>query len=134
MEQWYFRITAYADQLLDDLATLDWPEHIVAMQRNWIGRSEGVEFEHGDRRRAGESRDARVAVYTTRPDTVPGVTFVALAPEHPLVERITAAEQRAAVTEYREQAGPAQRRRPRSGATGQAAARAPSPAHTRSTR
>ncbi len=51
MEQWYFRITAYADQLLDDLATLDWPEHIVAMQRNWIGRSEGVEFCDGDRRR-----------------------------------------------------------------------------------
>ena len=88
LEQWYFRITAYAEQLLDDLATVDWPEHIVAMQRNWIGRSEGVEFAMaiGD---GGEASSASVEVYTTRPDTLPGVTFVALAPEHPLVERIT---------------------------------------------
>lgn len=104
MEQWYFRITAYAEQLLNDLATLDWPEHIVAMQRNWIGRSEGVEFEMAIDSAAGAEPEARLAVYTTRPDTVPGVTFVALAPEHPAVERITAPEQRAAVAAYREQA------------------------------
>ncbi len=104
MEQWYFRITAYAEQLLDDLATLDWPEHIVAMQRNWIGRSEGVEFGMVVESGAGEGTGMRVDVYTTRPDTIPGVTFVAVAPEHPLVEQITTAEQRAAVAEYRERA------------------------------
>jgi leucyl-tRNA synthetase len=104
MEQWYFRITAYAEQLLDDLATLDWPEHIVAMQRNWIGRSEGVEFGMPIESGAGQETETRVDVYTTRPDTIPGVKFVALAPEHPLVEQITAAEQGAAVAAYREQA------------------------------
>ena len=67
MEQWYFRITAYADQLLDDLATLDWPEHIVAMQRNWIGRSEGVEFAMAIE--GAEAGGAASTVYTTRPDT-----------------------------------------------------------------
>ncbi len=97
MEQWYFRITAYADQLLDDLATLDWPEHIVAMQRNWIGRSEGVQFALAVEGDGGAS----VEVFTTRPDTLPGVTFVALAPEHPLVDVMTTAGQRAAVDEYR---------------------------------
>ena len=104
MEQWYFRITAYAEQLLDDLATLDWPEHIVTMQRNWIGRSEGVEFAMVIASGAGAGTEARLAVYTTRPDTVPGVTFIALAPEHPAVEWISTTEQRAAVAEYREQA------------------------------
>ncbi len=109
MEQWYFRITAYAEQLLDDLATLDWPEHIVAMQRNWIGRSEGVEFSMAIQHAAGASAGLQIDVFTTRPDTIPGVTFVAVAPEHPLVEQIidcdaVPAEQRAAVTAYREQA------------------------------
>ncbi len=109
MEQWYFRITAYAEQLLDDLATLDWPEHIVAMQRNWIGRSEGVEFSMPIHDAAGASAGLSLDVFTTRPDTIPGVTFVAIAPEHPLVEQVIGCEavpveQRAAVAAYREQA------------------------------
>jgi len=99
LEQWYFRITAYADELLDGLETLDWPEHILAMQRNWIGRSEGVSFEM-----AVEGRDASFSVYTTRPDTVYGMTFAVLAPEHPLVERVTTAARSGEVRAYQEQA------------------------------
>jgi leucyl-tRNA synthetase len=95
LEQWYFRITAYADELLADLEMLDWPEHIVAMQRNWIGRSEGVEFAM-----QVEGGDDRFSVYTTRPDTVYGMTFAVLAPEHPLVERITTPAYRESVGEY----------------------------------
>jgi len=95
LEQWYFRITAYAEELLAGLETLDWPEHILAMQRHWIGRSEGVEFEM-----AVEGADARFAVYTTRPDTIYGMTFAVLAPEHPLVERVTTPERRDGVTAY----------------------------------
>jgi leucyl-tRNA synthetase len=99
LEQWYFRITAYADELLAALEMLDWPEHILAMQQNWIGRSEGVEFEmlvHG----SGE----RFTVYTTRPDTVYGMTFAVLAPEHPLVASITTPERSSEVTVYCEEA------------------------------
>jgi leucyl-tRNA synthetase len=99
LEQWYFRITAYADELLDALDHLDWPEHILAMQRNWIGRSEGVTFHM-----AVEGHAATFAVYTTRPDTVCGMTFAVLAPEHPLVERVTTPERRREVLAYREQA------------------------------
>ena len=95
MQQWYFRITAYAEELLADLETLDWPEHILTMQRNWIGRSEGIEFEM---QVAGTGKSFRV--FTTRPDTVYGITFAVLAPEHPLVDEITTAEQRAAVEAY----------------------------------
>jgi len=98
LEQWYFRITAYADQLLYDLDTIDWPERIVAMQRNWIGRSEGAEVDflvpgHGP-----------IRVFTTRPDTLFGATFMVLSPEHPLVDVITSPEQRAAISAYQEQA------------------------------
>jgi leucyl-tRNA synthetase len=98
LEQWYFRITAYADELLSDLETLDWPEHILAMQRNWIGRSEGVEFTLPltNSRPGGEG----IAVYTTRVDTVYGMTFAVLAPEHPLVGSITAPDHRAEVSVY----------------------------------
>ena len=99
LEQWYFRITAYADELLEGLEELDWPEHIVAMQRNWIGRSEGVTF-----RMAVAGGDASFSVYTTRPDTVCGMTFAVLAPEHPLVDAIATPERRAQVRAYREQA------------------------------
>ncbi|MFL7793808.1 MAG: leucine--tRNA ligase, partial [Anaerolineae bacterium] len=105
LEQWYFRITAYADELLTDLETLDWPEHIVAMQRNWIGRSEGVEFEM-----AVAGTDESFAVYTTRIDTVYGMTFAVLAPEHPLVNdglgqsAITTPERHAEVSAYCEEA------------------------------
>jgi leucyl-tRNA synthetase len=99
LEQWYFRITAYADELLADTGKLDWPEHILAMQRNWIGHSEGVEFEM-----AVDGSDGSFTVYTTRPDTVYGMTFAVLAPEHPLVTRITTPERRAEVSAYCEEA------------------------------
>jgi leucyl-tRNA synthetase len=92
MEQWFFRITAYADQLLDDLALIDWPERTKTIQRNWIGRSEGVEVLFRD-----EELDADVAVFTTRPDTLFGATFFVLAPEHPLVSRLADDEVRAYV-------------------------------------
>ena len=100
LEQWYFRITAYADELLADLETLDWPEHILAMQRHWIGRSEGVEFEM-----MVDGTDARFTVYTTRPDTIYGMTFAVLAPEHPLVEHITTPNHRAEMETYCQAAG-----------------------------
>ena len=88
LEQWYFRITDYAEELLRDAETLDWPERVKTMQRNWIGRSEGARL-----RFALETGDA-LEVFTTRPDTVWGATFMVLAPEHPLVAKITTAEQR----------------------------------------
>ena len=82
MEQWFFKITAYADELLDDHATIDWPERTIAIQRNWIGRSEGAELLFRI-----DELDIDVAVFTTRPDTLFGATFFVLAPEHPLVDR-----------------------------------------------
>jgi leucyl-tRNA synthetase len=94
LEQWFFKITDYAERLLANLDRLDWSASTVAMQRNWIGRSEGAEliFEAP----GGE----RIAVYTTRADTVFGATYLVLAPEHPLLERLTAQEQRGAVRDY----------------------------------
>ncbi len=97
LEQWFFRITNYADELLDDLRELDWPDRVKVMQRNWIGRSEGAEFEL-----PVEGGSATVKVFTTRPDTSFGMTFVVLAPEHPLVGEITTAEQKVAVAEFLE--------------------------------
>ncbi len=85
MEQWFFRITDYAQVLLDDLDTVDWPESIKARQRNWIGRSEGAEILF-----RVEELDEDLAVFTTRPDTLYGATFFVLAPEHELVPRIEA--------------------------------------------
>jgi leucyl-tRNA synthetase len=82
LRQWMMRITAYADRLIADLDTVDWPESLKAMQRNWIGRSEGARIEFAV---AGAS-GARLPVFTTRPDTLYGVTFVAVAPEHPLLD------------------------------------------------
>ncbi|GGN26860.1 MULTISPECIES: leucine--tRNA ligase [Marinomonas] len=80
ISQWFIRITAYAEELLTDLDTLDgWPEKVKAMQRNWIGRSEGLEFSF-----AVEGKEERLSVYTTRPDTIMGVTYVAVATQHPL--------------------------------------------------
>src|SRR5436309_1464475 len=99
LEQWFFRITAYADELLD-FSQIEWPERVMAMQRNWIGRSTGVEF----RLAAAEQPDVELPVFTTRIDTVYGMTYVVLAPEHPLVERLTVPTQRAAVEAYQEQA------------------------------
>ncbi|MGH2915694.1 MAG: leucine--tRNA ligase [Solirubrobacteraceae bacterium] len=89
LEQWFFRITDYAQRLLDDLDTIDWPEHVKAMQRNWIGRSEGAEVTF----RCEGSDPAHpidYAVFTTRPDTLFGATFFVLAPEHPDVLRLVA--------------------------------------------
>src|SRR3954468_16468369 len=81
LEQWMFRITAYADRLLDDMARLEsWPDRVLTMQRNWIGRSEGAEILFRI-----EELDEDVSVFTTRPDTLFGATFLVLAPEHPLV-------------------------------------------------
>ena len=84
LAQWFFKITDYADELLADLAKLPgWPERVKTMQENWIGRSEGLEF-----RLPAPTLATEIPVYTTRPDTVFGMTFVALAPEHPLVDKI----------------------------------------------
>ena len=86
LSQWFFKITEYAQRLLDDLDTLqDWPDRVRTMQRNWIGRSEGAQFSMD----IAEHPEASVEVYTTRPDTTFGMTFVVLAPEHPLVEQLT---------------------------------------------
>ncbi|MEZ4663010.1 MAG: leucine--tRNA ligase [Caldilineaceae bacterium] len=106
--QWKFRITDFAEELLDDMDHIDWPERVKVMQTNWIGRSEGaeVEFTIDDVRfTKGDGDDASVIrVFTTRPDTLWGATFMVLAPEHPLVEAVTSDAQRAAVDEYKEQA------------------------------
>jgi leucyl-tRNA synthetase len=101
LEQWFFRITDYADQLLD-FSGIDWPERIVTMQRNWIGRSEGVEIAFGLDVPGVEQKELRV--FTTRPDTIFGVTFMVLAPEHPLVPLITTPDRRAEVEAYVDQA------------------------------
>jgi leucyl-tRNA synthetase len=100
MRQWMLRITAYADRLVDDLEELDWPEHIKKMQRDWIGRSEGARV-----RFAVEGHpDEAIDVFTTRPDTLFGATYMVLAPEHPLVAKITAKERAAAVRAYVDEA------------------------------
>ena len=98
LEQWFFTITKYAQRLLDDLETMDWSESTRRMQENWIGRSEGAELTF-----AGPTGEP-IRVYTTRPDTVFGATYVVLAPEHPLVEACTAAEQQSEVAAYRRRA------------------------------
>jgi len=85
LRQWMMRITAYSDRLLDDLDVLDWPDKVKTMQRNWIGRSTGAEVQF-----ATDAGD--IEVFTTRPDTLFGATYMVLAPEHPLVERLTAAD------------------------------------------
>jgi leucyl-tRNA synthetase len=95
LEQWFFRITDYAGKLLDNLDGLDWPSKTVAMQKNWIGRSEGAEIDFGI-----VDHDSKFTVFTTRPDTLYGVTYVTFAPEHPLVGKITAPEQAEAVKAY----------------------------------
>jgi leucyl-tRNA synthetase len=87
MEQWFFRITDYAQAMLDDLGALDWPEHIKARQRNWIGRSDGAEIVFRI-----DDLNEDVPVFTTRPDTLFGATFFVLAPEHELVSRIDSAD------------------------------------------
>ena len=97
MLQWSLRITAYAQRLLDDLQTIDWPDPMKTIQTNWIGRSEGAQmfFEI-------EGHQEKLEIYTTRPDTIFGATYMVLAPEHPLVDQITTDKQQAAVKEYLE--------------------------------
>ncbi|MBN2169809.1 MAG: leucine--tRNA ligase [Candidatus Krumholzibacteriota bacterium] len=99
MRQWMLKITAYAERLLADLEDLDWPEHIKELQRNWIGRSEGAEVDF-----PVADREEVIRVFTTRPDTLFGATYMVLAPEHPLVGAITPAERADAVRGYREAA------------------------------
>src|SRR4029078_6052760 len=94
LEQWFLKITQYAEELINDLNTLDrWSERIKTIQRNWIGRSEGTELQFA---LAGDGRPA-ITVFTLRPDTTYGVTYMALAPDHPLVEQLTAPERKAEV-------------------------------------
>ncbi|HEV2953288.1 MAG TPA: leucine--tRNA ligase, partial [Candidatus Dormibacteraeota bacterium] len=96
LEQWFFKITDYADRLLDDLSLLTkWPEKVKLMQTNWIGRSRGLEMDFQI-----EGRPDKMRIYTTRPDTLFGVSFMVLAPEHHLVDEITTEDQREAVREY----------------------------------
>ncbi len=95
MTQWFFKITAYADRLLQGLDRIDWPERTKLMQRNWIGRSEGVEIAF----KMSDSAEV-IGVFTTRPDTLFGATYMVLAPEHPLVQKITQPEFKSEVDEY----------------------------------
>ena len=97
MRQWMMRITSYADRLLDDLDRLDWPEPIKLMQRNWIGRSDGARVSFSTS--AGD-----IEVFTTRPDTLFGATFMVLSPEHPLVDALTTTDQRTQVAAYQAEA------------------------------
>jgi leucyl-tRNA synthetase len=100
LEQWFFRITAYADELLEALDELDWPERVKTMQRHWIGRSEGAEFDL-----AVEGQDSvSLRVFTTRPDTSFGMTYAVVAPEHPLLDALTTEAQRKEVDALRNRA------------------------------
>ena len=101
MTQWFFKITAYADELLADIDNLDWPEKIKTMQRNWIGKSEGaeVEFKIAD----GEAKGEKIKVFTTRPDTIFGVTFLTIAPEHELLEKLSTDLTREKIEEYKKE-------------------------------
>ncbi len=95
MKQWFFKITDYADELLEEIDSLDWPEKIKTMQKNWIGRSQGAEIDFETEN--GE----KITVFTTRPDTIYGATFLVLAPEHPLVSKLTTENARQKVDQYR---------------------------------
>ena len=95
MRQWFFKITAYAQQLLDNLSWIDWSEKTTSAQRRWLGRSEGAEVDF-----PLDGHDDKLRVFTTRPDTLWGATYMVLAPEHPLVETITPQDQQQAVQDY----------------------------------
>ena len=99
IRQWILKITAYAERLLNDLEGLDWPEPVKQMQRNWIGRSEGANVTFKI-----DGHDETLEIYTTRPDTLFGATYMVLSPEHPLVEKLTTPGQKQAVTSYIEEA------------------------------
>lgn len=100
LKQWFFKITDYADELLNDIDALDWPDKIKAMQRNWIGKSQGaeVEFEVAD----GEAKGEKIKVFTTRADTIFGATFLVLAPEHKLLAKLGNDLTRSGLDKYRE--------------------------------
>jgi len=100
MKQWMLRITSYADRLAEGLDRVDWPEGIKKMQRDWFGKSVGAEVKF-----AVEGSSETIEVFTTRPDTLFGCTYVVLAPEHPLVDRLTAPDRRSAVEAYRQEVG-----------------------------
>ena len=101
LRQWFLKITAYADQLLDDLPKLQgWPERVRTMQANWIGRSTGAELIFDVVDQTGTASGERITVFTTRADTIHGASYVVLAPDHPLVERLTTAEQALAVAAF----------------------------------
>lgn len=104
IRQWVLKITEYAEKLLEDLDSLDWPESVKIMQRNWIGKSEGAEVDFTIADQNGKPTSDKLKVYTTRCDTLFGATYMVVSPEHPLIERLTTAEQKKAVEEYREQA------------------------------
>ena len=119
------RITAYAERLINDLEPLDWSESIKTLQRNWIGKSTGCELDfyvgddfaawEADRRETGFPEtpgDDALRVYTTRPDTLHGATYMVLAPEHPAVDRLTTPEQKEAVATYRRKASEKKRPSP----------------------
>ncbi|HLG90976.1 MAG TPA: class I tRNA ligase family protein, partial [Candidatus Saccharimonadales bacterium] len=95
LEQWYFKITDYAERLLQDLDEMDWPARVKHMQVNWIGKSQGALIDF-----SVDGTKDKISVFTTRPDTIYGATYMVLAPEHPLVEKLTADEQKSAVTQY----------------------------------
>lgn len=99
MRQWVLKITAYADRLLEDLDELDWPESTKEMQRNWIGRSIGAEISFPI-----QGHEEKISVFTTRPDTIYGATYMVLAPEHPLIDQITSDGQKTSVKAYKETA------------------------------
>jgi len=101
LRQWFLKITAYADQLLDDLETLDgWPERVRTMQANWIGRSSGAELSFPVVAADGSATAETITVFTTRPDTICGASYLVLAPEHPLVASLTSADQQLAVEAF----------------------------------
>ncbi|HHX77335.1 MAG TPA: leucine--tRNA ligase, partial [Firmicutes bacterium] len=96
LKQWFLKITDYADRLLEDLKLLEnWPERVITMQKNWIGRSKGAEITFGVK-----GRDEKITVFTTRPDTVFGVTYMVLAPEHPLIEKLVTDDRRQEVRDF----------------------------------
>ena len=104
MRQWMLRITEYADRLLEDLDLIDWPDHLKEMQRNWIGKSKGAEVDFELDPETSGGLDAKIRVFTTRPDTLFGATYMVLAPEHALVAELTTDAQREAVDAYIAQA------------------------------
>jgi leucyl-tRNA synthetase len=103
MKQWMLKITAYAQRLLDDLEGLDWPEYIKDLQRNWIGRSEGAEVDFAIAGRESSGNE-KLRIFTTRPDTLFGATYMVLSPEHPWVDMLTTEDQAEPVENYREEA------------------------------